>query len=269
MNEFSIPAEPAEPAESAYAPIPRRKRRMLAFGLLAVAVVGGVGFTGMRVDGADRDPGNPVWRFPSYSEKDQAGQGSKDASGLRGLLLPYDTISRGYGRGPDIGEFGSDAALSGREATALRKEEIRDLPPQTRQKLEGLIDKERIKGMAMRSYAPFNGYEGVQQPFTLTLELVRMENSASVRDIATARDEFFQALRIFPKGPAIAGHKNAACFLTPKVGGEKLGRMFCSAYVGDVLVTVNVSGTLPLATHDIADFIGRQLDRIKDPGKAV
>lgn len=33
-----------------------------------------------------------------------------------------------WSRGPDLGEFGSDAELSGRQATALRKESIRDLP---------------------------------------------------------------------------------------------------------------------------------------------
>lgn len=242
-------------------------RRIAGVGLLAAAVVAGVGFTAVTVSQADRDPGKPVWKFPPAAHhKDQA---AKEASGLRGLLLPYSDAPDGYTRGPDIGAFGSDAELSGAQATALRKQSIRDLPPQTRRKLEEVIDKERIKGMAMRSYTRADTYSlSENHAFVLSFELVRM-NRASVRDLATTQNEFFTALQVFRKGPAIKGHKNAACFLTPKDDGEKLDRMFCSAYEGDVLVSVNVSGHRPLDTTAIARFVGQQLDRIKDPGEAV
>ncbi|MFE9450490.1 hypothetical protein [Streptomyces sp. NPDC006739] len=246
-----------------------RTGRMIGAGLLAVAVVGGVGFTAVRVAGADRDAGKPVWNFPKADAKGQDGQASKDPSGLRALLLPYDSGTIGYGRGPDIGEFGSDAALSGREATALSKQEIRDLPPQALRKVTELIDKERIKGMAVRSYAALDRYDTNDRALTISFELVRMENSASVRSLSTTQNEFLAGSRIFSKGPAIKGYENAACFLTPTKADAKLDRMVCSAYVGDVLVTVNASGQHPLGTNAVALLIGRQLDRIKDPGKAV
>jgi hypothetical protein len=252
--------------------------RIVALALLALAVVGGAGVTAVTVAGADRDPGKPVFTFPKVSSVGRGGRHfqddrrGKDVSGLRGMLMPYEySGSHGYGPGPDIGEFGPDAALTGREATTLRKQEIRDLPPATRRAMDRAIDKEHIQGLVMRSYAPYDNYEGLDKPFTLTFELVRMANRDSVRDLSTSRNEVLDALRIFPRGPEIRGHKEAACFRMPRSSDEKIDRMVCSASVGDVLVTVNAAGPLPFDTDSIAVFFGRQLDRIrdKDPGKAV
>ncbi|MQY38218.1 hypothetical protein SRB17_62280 [Streptomyces sp. RB17] len=281
VNE-SLEEDPALPipenVESEAPAAPARTRRpvgrILAVALLALAVVGGAGFTAVTVAGADRDPGKPVWKFPKAATENQGAQDDrqgKDASGLRDMLMPYDEGSEGYAQGPDIDEFGPEAALGGRQATALRKQEVSDLPPETRRALDRAIDKEHIQGLAMRSYAPFDTYGGVDKPFTLTFELVRMADRASVRDLSSNRNEFLKALRIFPKGPEIHGHNNAACFRMPKVDDEKIDRMVCSASVGDVLVTANAAGPRPLDTHAIAEFVGRQLDRIKDkdPGKAV
>ncbi|OIK05609.1 hypothetical protein [Streptomyces monashensis] len=281
MNEsVNESAEPeASPAPAVPAPARRPVGRTVAVALLALAVVGGVGFTAVTVAGADRDPGKPVFAFPKASEGGGRGeslqndQQGRDVSGLRGLLMPYEWGgSHGYAQGPDIGEFGPDVALDGREATALRKQEIHGLPPTTRRALDQVIDKEHIRGMAMRSYAPFNNeYGGLDKPFTLTFELVRMANRDSVRELSTGRNKFFDALGVFPRGPEIPGHKEAACFRMPRTGDAKIDRMVCSASVGDVLVTVNAAGTRPLDTDAIAVFVGRQLDRIKDkdPGKAV
>ncbi|MGW4561448.1 hypothetical protein ACWEN3_03240 [Streptomyces sp. NPDC004561] len=241
--------------------------RIAGAGLLAAAVVAGIGFTAVTVSHADRDPGKPVWKFPAADHHE--GRAGKDASGLRGLLVPYSEGSMGYGRGPDIGAFGSDVELTGRQATALRKQSIRDLPPQTRRRLEEMIDKERIKGMAMRSYSRADSWSvSRKHAFTLSFELVRMDRD-SVRALSTTQNQLFSALRFFRKGPAIEGHKNAACFLAPGDGGEKLDRMVCSAYEGDVLVGVDVSGHRPLDGNAVARFIGQQLDRIKDRGEAV
>ena len=76
--------------------------------LLLGAVVAGAGYTVVTVQDADRDAGLPTWKFPKpAAADDKAGKSDKAASGLRGLLLPYD--EKGYTRGPDLGEFGSDA----------------------------------------------------------------------------------------------------------------------------------------------------------------
>ncbi|MEV5986041.1 hypothetical protein AB0L85_13590 [Streptomyces sp. NPDC052051] len=250
----------------------RRMGRMIGAGLLAVAVVGGVAFTVVRVDGADRDAGKPVWKFPATAKHDQGDQGefdargNKDTAGLRALLMPYSHGARGYGPGPDVDEFGNDAVLDGREATALAKRDLHGMPQQTRRKLEGLIDKKHIQGMALRSYAPVDDYEDLPQAFTISFRLVRMEGA---REDSNVRREAFESLGFFPKGPSIDGHKEAACFLWPKVAELKLDRMVCTAYVGDVLVTVDASGIRPLGSNRVAVFIGNQLDRIKDTGKAI
>jgi len=270
------PVEPAadtvvlpEPAVATAVKKPVRRGRMAAVSgavLLVAALVGGVGYTVVTVDQADRDPGKPTWRFPKAA-KDKKDEKAKAATGLKGMLLPYEA---GYGIGPDLGEFGSDAELSGRQATALRKEGLSELPRTQRRQLDKEIDKERIKGMVMRSYLSTDNYVAYREDsFTISVTLSQMENQRTVRDISTAQNEFLDSLGIFRKGPTIEGHKNAKCFLPPKDSDEKLDMMICSAYEGDVLVSATVSGIKPLDSQGIARFLAAQLDRISDPGEAV
>ncbi|MEU6276087.1 hypothetical protein ABZ871_27290 [Streptomyces populi] len=233
--------------------------------LLVAAVIGGVGWTSATVDAADRDPGKPTWRFPKPA-KDKDGE-AEPAEGLAGMLLPYDEA---YTRGPDLGEFGNDTELNGSQATALRKESFRDLPRTQRRRLEKEIDEEHIKGLVMRSYASSDSYAiDEKQTFTASVTLSRMENQRTVRDISRSQNRVLDALGIFRKGPRIKGHENAGCFLPPKDKTEKLDMMFCSAYVGDVLVNATVSGIKPLDGPTAARFLAAQLDRITDPGEAV
>ncbi|UPZ29877.1 hypothetical protein MUK60_19990 [Streptomyces sp. LRE541] len=253
---------------------PRRRVRWgrvltgAACGALLLGVVGGVGFTVVAVDRADRDAGAPVWRFPKEGA-DVAVDGDK--AGLAGLLVPYETDPNtdGFTRGPDIEEFGSDSEFSGRQATELRKESVRDLPRSQRLRLEKQIDRQHIQGMAMRSYVspPDSlGYDG--KVFTVDVVLSQMDKKA-VRDVATFQSEFLNALEIFRKGPKIEGHKNAQCFLPPKDADEKLDLMVCSAYKGDVMVSATAYGAKPLDTKGVAVFLREQLDRIAEPGEAV
>ncbi|MEU4085617.1 hypothetical protein [Streptomyces aureus] len=235
--------------------------------LLVAAVIGGVGWTASTVDAADRAPGKPTWRLPKAAkDKDKSGK-EKAATGLAGMLLPYDDA---YTRGPDLGEFGADARLNGRQATALRKESLRDMPRTQRRRLEKEIDEEHIKGVVMRSYASADAYAVYKkQAFTARVTLSQMENQRTVRNISRAQNELLASLGIFRKGPKIDGHKNAGCFLPPKNSAEKLDMMFCSAYEGDVLVTATVSGIKPLDGPTVTRFLTAQLDRITDPGEAV
>ncbi|WP_328938006.1 hypothetical protein OG288_20315 [Streptomyces tauricus] len=253
---------------------PRRRVRRgrvlagVACGALLLGVVGGVAYTVVAVERADRDAGAPVWRFPKEGA-DVAVDGDK--AGLAGLLVPYETDPNtdGFTRGPDIEEFGSDSEFSGRQATELRKESVRDLPRSQRLRLEKQIDKQHIQGMAMRSYVspPDSlGYDG--KVFTVDVVLSQMDKKA-VRDIATFQSEFLNALEIFRKGPKIEGHKNAQCFLPPKDADEKLDLMVCSAYKGDVMVSATAYGAKPLDTKGVAVFLREQLDRIAEPGEAV
>ncbi|MFF3415153.1 hypothetical protein ACFYW9_10675 [Streptomyces sp. NPDC002698] len=233
--------------------------------LLVAAVLSGVGYTVVTVDGADRDPGKPTWRFPKAAKDKDENAGA--ATGLAGMLLPYGDA---YTRGPDLSEFGTDAELSGGQATALRKESLRDLPRTQRRQLEKEIDKERIKGVVMRSYLSTDAFGAdYEKSFTASVTLSRMENQRTVRDISTKQIRLLDALGIFRKGPKVEGHKNAGCFLPPKDSSEKLDMMVCSAYTGDVLVSVTVSGVKPLDGPAVARFLSAQLDRITDPGEAV
>ncbi|MFE2567956.1 hypothetical protein [Streptomyces mirabilis] len=267
--------EPAAPESIVPVKKPRkplRRGRIAAVAgsvLLVAAVLGGAGYTVVTVQDADRDPGAPAWTFPVPAPNDA--KTAKSASGLAAMLVPYGT--EGTSRGPDIGEFGSDASLSGPEATALRKEALRDLPRSQRRELEKRIDKQRTKGIAMRSYlstsSGFSSTLYADSGFTMSVELAQIEDKAAVKGMSTFQNEFFDALKIFRKGPEIKGHKNAKCFLPPKDKDEKLDMMVCSAYQGDVLVSATAYGAKPLNTKGVAMLLREQLDRIAEPGEAV
>ncbi|AJE41352.1 hypothetical protein CP978_16195 [Streptomyces nodosus] len=258
----------AEP-EAGAAVKPRRRRRIgliAGCAVLFAALVGGTGFTVVTVRDADRDPGDPVWRLPAKASSEEK---QPEDAGLKGMLLPFG--ASGYGRGPDLGQYGADAELSGAQATALRKESLRNLPRSQRRLMEKQIDKQHITGMAMRSYLsvedPVN--QDTDDAFVMEIVLSRMENRGAVRSLTAVQQEFLSALDIFRAGPRIEGHKNARCFLPPKDSKEKLEYLFCSGYVGDVLVSATGYGLKPMDTKEAARFLRDQLDRIKDPGKAV
>ncbi|GGN60470.1 hypothetical protein GCM10011579_025680 [Streptomyces albiflavescens] len=275
------PVDSLEPVDSApesasdAAPKKRvRRGRIAAIAgsvLLVGAVIGGAGYTVVTVQDADRDAGAPVWKFPKATKEDA--KKAKATSGLAAMLVPYEGEGEGWSRGPDIAEFGSDAALSGGEAAALRKESISDLPRSQRRRLEKEIDKQHTKGMVMRSYlSTANASDSTayaERAFTVSIELMQMEDKTAVRNMSTFQNEFFDALSIFRSGPKIEGHKNAKCFLPPKDKEEKLDMMVCSAYEGDVLVSVTAEAAKPLNTKGVASLLREQLDRITEPGEAV
>jgi hypothetical protein len=247
-------------------PRPARVAAVAGTVLLLGALVAAAGYTVVTVQNADRDPGRPTWKFPKPSAADDKAQ--EAAGGLRGMLLPYD--EKGYSRGPDLGEFGSDAELSGRQAAALRRESLKDLPRTQRRQLEKEFDKRGIKGMVMRSYYNADSYAIYHKTaFSVSVELIRMESRDAARSIATAQNEFLSALGLFRAGPKVEGHKNAKCFLSPKLADEKLDRVYCAAYSGDVLISATVSGARPVDMNSIGMFVTRQLDRIDEPGKAI
>ncbi|ALV34910.1 hypothetical protein [Streptomyces sp. CdTB01] len=246
---------------------PRNRGRIAAVAacaLLAVAVVAGVGYTVVTVDGADRDAGAAVWKFPKPKtpERKQA-----PVKGLSGLLVAYGD---GWKRGPDFGQFAADSELGAAQATALRKESVRDLPRTERKQLEKLIDKEHVKGMAMRSYAKEAGSAFfTDTAVTVNITLSRMESPSVVRRLSNSQNAFFGSVDIFRKGPKIKGHTNAQCFLPPKSLDKHLDAMYCSAYQGNILVHVTASGVKPFDSQGVADLLADQLKRIGDPGEAV
>ncbi|MFD9393933.1 hypothetical protein ACFWBB_25315 [Streptomyces sp. NPDC060000] len=260
--------EPVVVKPARRAPRPGRIVAVAGSALLACALLGGVGYTVVTVQDADRAPGKPTWKFPPPAQDDEKPE--KDAAagaGLSALLVPFGTD--GYDRGPDLREFGADAEFSGAQATALRKESIKDLPSSSRRQLEKLIDKERIKGMAMRSYVVERLDYNTTDAISFDVTLSRLESSTAVRRSATSYNAFLASTDVFRKGPKIEGYKDAQCFLTPKSKGEELGVALCTAYVGDVLVSVTADAPDPLDGKFVAKFFTAQLDRIDDPGQAV
>ncbi|MET8098871.1 hypothetical protein ABZV29_20650 [Streptomyces sp. NPDC005236] len=252
-------------------PAPGRKRvrrgRIAAVAgavLLTGAVIAGGAFTVVTVRDADRDAGAPSWKFPKA--KSGAVRAAKPATSLAAMLVPYDAD---LNRGPDIAEFGSEAALNGGKAEALRKEAVRDLPSSRRREIEKRIDEQHTKGMAMRSYLYIGSALKGDGAYDVDIELAQIADKRAVRNMSTFQNQFFDALQIFRAGPKIEGHKNAKCFLSPKNKKEKLDTMICSAYKGDVLVSVTASAAAPMNIKGVAQLIRKQLDRIQEPGEAV
>ncbi|MET7691049.1 hypothetical protein ABZT06_24235 [Streptomyces sp. NPDC005483] len=266
MSETELIAS-GEPAKK-----PVRRGRIAAVAasvVLAVAVVAGVGYTVITVVGAERDAGAPVWKFPK-------GKGAKEQAqavalqGLSAMLVPYG--ADGWNRGPDIGEYGYDARLSGAQATALRKEPFSRLPRTQRKAVEKQIDKQRITGMAMRSYLSTEELSSVytDQASTVTIELSQLDNKAAARGIAEAGNEFLDVLGDAGRqGPRIQGHKDARCVLLPTDADEKLDAMFCAARQGNVLVSLTAESAKPMQQTAIAMLLREQLDRIAEPGESV
>ncbi|MGW2784208.1 hypothetical protein ACWC3X_23570 [Streptomyces populi] len=264
MNERSVNPQDTETVKPEK---PVRRGRVAAVAgavLLVGAVVAGGACTVVTVRDADRDAGAPTWKFPKAT--DEEAEKTKDASSLAAMLVPYDDSRH---KGPDIARFGSDAALSGGEAAALRKESVRDLPRSQRRRIEERIDKQHTKGMAMRSYLYSGSALSGDGVFTVSVELVQIEDKRAVRNMSTFQNELFDAVDIFRSGPKIEGHKNAKCFLPPKEKEEKLDMMICSAYQGDVLVDVVAYAAKPMNTKGVAQLLREQLDRIQEPGEAV
>ncbi|WP_020122960.1 hypothetical protein [Streptomyces canus] len=265
--ELTVAGDPvaAAPAEK-----PARRGRIAAVigsAVLAVAVVAGVGYTVITVDGADRDAGAPVWTFPKGGADQEKAAAAK---GLASMLVPYG--ADGWSRGPDIGEYGYDAQLSGAEATALRKQSLTGLPRSQRKALEKQIDKQRLTGIAMRSYLSTDQLSSVytDKASTVTVELAQLDNKAAARGITEYQNEFLDALGdVLREGPRIEGHKDARCFLLPTNKDEKLDSMFCGAQQGNVLVALTADSPKPMQQTGIAMLLREQLDRIAEPGESV
>ncbi|MFJ9735880.1 hypothetical protein ACIRUL_31785 [Streptomyces sp. NPDC101171] len=276
----AVPAEPAAPVEPAAHPLPesvqggggrtgrRRIRVSVVAGcvLLAGALVAGVGHTVVTVRAADRGAGPPLWRFPRTAADEKK---AEPRHGLAGMLVPYGTGT--WVPGPDIGEFGADAELTGAQATALRKRSVSGLPRTTRKEMERQIDRQHITGMAMRSYfsAQSQPYLWNEEVYAVSITLSRMGDESAARRISTSTNKIVQELGALRAGPAVKGHEDAKCFRSPKGSGEGVNGMFCSAYVGDVLVTITASGAKTLDGDGVAKLLATQLDRIAEPGAAV
>ncbi|MET8825753.1 hypothetical protein ABZX40_09535 [Streptomyces sp. NPDC004610] len=265
--------EPSEPPTPSPPPAPRRRAGIAAragAAVLALAVLGGIGFTAVTVRGADRDAGAPVLTFPkpTADDADDADDDADEEKGLRALLVPYQDGR--YEKGPDLGEFGSDVELTGQEAWDLVKASLTDVPRSERRAMEREMEK-RVRGHAARSYVyedPFGGSYG--SALLIEIALSEMENPADVRRVATSQIETYDLLGVFDDGPRVEGHDDARCYEAPEEDPPLAdGRVLCVGHRGNVLVNVSVAAHSEVDTEVVADLVAEQLDRIDNPGEAV
>ncbi|MDX3365616.1 hypothetical protein PV387_06165 [Streptomyces sp. ME02-6987-2C] len=270
LNDDVSTTAATEPHPSTPARRSRRRIAAVTGALLpAVAVVGAVTCTAVAVADADREPGVPSWARPEPTPA-RPGVAAEPGS-LAWTLVPYRPDN--WSRGPDLGEFGSDAALNGDRTAALLKRSLAGLPRSERKELEKEIDRRPVKEMAMRSYAFTMGENAnrVAGAATMTLVLARMENPGAARAVTEDRNAFWDSMDVFRDGPGIEGYEDAECFRTPSGSGddEGLEAMYCSAALADITVTATAEGLRPFDAEGVAALLKDQLDRIVEPGESV
>ncbi|MFE7749481.1 hypothetical protein [Streptomyces sp. NPDC057428] len=247
---------------------PGKVRRILLTVLPAVLVIGCVGgaaaYTTITVDGADRTVATTVWdgagQRPVKDPADGTDRGRTDTE-LSKLLLP---VPADYRLGPDVEELGNDGEVSGKEATTAMKQANRGLAGKQRREFDKRVDKLRVQGLAARSYVSDTN------DLVVNTQIVRMKDKKAVRDLHTFRAELFDAVGIFRDGPKIKGQtRKATCFLTPKDSKSEIENMFCTAYDGELGISVSAAGIKPFDKAAVAELLKDQLEHITSPGEYV
>ncbi|WSI35659.1 hypothetical protein OG206_15095 [Streptomyces sp. NBC_01341] len=247
---------------------PGKARRILLTALPAVLVIGAVAgaavYTKITVDGADRSVATTVYDVaehrPGKDPADGTDRGRTDTE-LSKLLLP---VPADYRLGPDVEELGNDGEVSGKEAAAAMKQSNRGLAGKQRREFDKRVDKLRVQGLAARSYVSDTN------DLVVNTQIVRMKDKKAVRDLHTFRTELFDAVGVFREGPRIKGQtRNARCFLMPKDAKSEIENMLCSAYDGELGITVSAAGVKPIDKAAVAELLKDQLEHITSPGEYV
>ncbi|MFE6068566.1 hypothetical protein [Streptomyces sp. NPDC056525] len=241
--------------------------------LVLGAVGGGVAYTAVTVDRADRSAPTEAWADPTVTATPQdpaAGIArGRASSALSKLLLP---VPDGYVLGADIKGYGNDDEVSADRAAALLKQTGEGFYGKKRRAYEKEVDRLGIQGMAMRSYA--------KQDSSLQAEvlILRMKDRKKVREFYEARKDLIEVLEL-RAGPKIKQYaKNASCYLGPEPAKPRrtdqtrtpdLQDMICSAYDGEVMVTVTAFGAPPFDQKAVADLLEKQLRHIASPGEYI
>ncbi|MFC8896380.1 hypothetical protein [Streptomyces cinereoruber] len=256
-----------------------RGRRLVANVLTGVlvlgAVGGGVAYTAVTVDGADRTAPTVGWVEPTATATaaDPAAgfDRGRASTPLSRLLLP---VPEGYALGADVEGYGNDHEVAAKDAVALFKRMNKGLYGKERRAYEKGIDELGIQGMAMRSYA------SQDEDLQVEVLVLRMKDKRKVREFFELRQEL-AALVGLAKGPRIEGHaENAACFTLPdperpedaedaEQWQDRLRGTVCSAYDGEVLVSVTSAEAGGPHTKAVADLVEKQLRHIESPGEYV
>ncbi|MFJ2113593.1 hypothetical protein ACIOEX_17195 [Streptomyces sp. NPDC087850] len=258
------------------APAPRtrtpRTRTRRLFGtvlpalLVSGAVVGGAAFIKITSDGADRTVPTTVWAEADDAEpaKDPAGpigRGRADTE-LTKKLLP---VPPGYQLGPDMGEYGNDGELTGKQTIGRMKEEIgAGHPAAVRREAHREIDRMGIQGLALRTYR-LKGGNG-QGSLYAEVSLIALKDREAARRWYAVASQPGEGAR---KGPVIEGRKHSSCSLEPETEMADIESMSCVAYEGDVAVVVVAQGAKPINRFTFVELVKDQLDHIASPGTYI
>lgn len=254
---------------------PGRGRKLLTVVLPTVLVLGAIGggvtYTAVTVESADRSAPTVAWEETEATQWDKdpaalSAERGRASTPLSKLLLP---VPEGYTLGPDIESYGNDGEVSDKEALALMKQEGKGLSGKKRREYDKRVEKVGIKGIAVRSFA------AEDSETVVSVRITQMKDKKQIRAMFELRKDLFELFE-FPKGPKIGGHKNSACFMVPEdkdlTKAEKsrqLEEMHCTAYDSEVEVTVTVAGSKPFDRSAVAELVRKQLDHIKSPGEYV
>ncbi|MFI8325912.1 hypothetical protein [Streptomyces sp. NPDC085529] len=269
---------PATVAEDA-APAPKARKRGVGRVLLRVVlptvvvlglIGGGVTYTALTIDSADRTAPTRLWADPAKDAqtKDPAAgpfRGRTDTE-LSRLLLP---LPEGYVFGPDVELYGNDGELGAAEAVALMKQYGKGLSGKKRRAFEKEVDKLGIQGIGVRSFTD------PAHDVTVEVEVSRVKDKKQIKSSYRIRKDVFEFLE-FPKGPKVTGHKNAVCYMAPADDSldktereQELEEMICLGYDSEVSVTMSAVGTKPFDKARVAKLMAQQLDHIASPGEYV
>ncbi|MGW0117772.1 hypothetical protein [Streptomyces sp. NPDC003327] len=270
-NDVTVAEAPEAGAKKGKRGVARVLLRVVLPSVLVLGLIGGgVTYTAVTVDSADRSAPTRLWgrTEKTAQDKDPAGdltRGRADTP-LSRLLLP---LPEGYEFGPDEELYGNDGELGAAEAVALMKQAGEGLSGKKRRSFEKEIDKLGVEGIGVRSFADVNN------DVVVTFEVARMKDKKRIKDTYRLRKEVMDFLEL-PKGPAVKGHRNAVCYLAPvneSLDEEErrtaLEEMICLAHDAEVFLTMKAAGAKPFDKARVAELLKQQLDHIASPGEYV
>jgi hypothetical protein len=274
--------EPVPEPTSAPPPFPRPARRhprrtaRRAAAAVLVAALAGVGIGEMILQTDDRDdsataasvtapavPGSgssTLRPSPSASPSWGAHSNGNHFGSLRSLLLPVPESM--YLPGPDDGLLGNDAELDRAKLAASLDRTLKGLPKERRQVVRDAWNAMRLRAGALRTYRVRDG------DFMVEMSLDQL-NQQAVKAVDAYSRAIIDVSGDFREGPAVAGHTKARCVLPPVEPSAEIEYMSCFAAVGDLMVSMQVTGVGPLNKDLPVKMFGEQLDRLAIPGASV